>query len=221
MGIDFYWTPGGPFAWRCLLTLEAKRLPYTSRTMQLSKGETRTPEFLALNPRGTLPVLKDGAVVVRESQAIMFYLERAYPDAPLYGRTPAEAAIIMQEICEHASYIEPLLRGVIGPLLFGQTAALPNVGATMSSLESELQKLADRLMEQTWLAGEGLSAADLNLFPFLPTLQRALNTPEAARSGLTPVSLAQRYPAIKAWMGRIEALPGYERTISSLQTASG
>jgi glutathione S-transferase len=210
MDIEFYWTPGGPFAWRCLLALEAKRLPYTSRTMQLSKGETRTPEFLALNPRGTLPVLKHGEVVVRESQAIMFYLERAYPDPPLYGRTPPEAAMVMQEICEQASYVEPLMRGVIGPLLFGQTADLPSVGATLISLGGELQKLDDRLASSTWLAGEALSAADLNLFPFLPTLVRALNAPDAARSGLAPISLDDRYPSIKRWMRRIEALPGYE-----------
>ena len=79
----FYYASGGPFAWRCLLALEAKALAYTPHLVDLSKHENRTPEFLALNARGTLPVLREGLTAVRESQAIMFYLECAHPAPPL------------------------------------------------------------------------------------------------------------------------------------------
>ena len=120
MAIDFYYTSGGPFAWRCLLALEAKALAYTPHLVDMTKQENRTPEFLVLNSRGTLPVLTEGPIVVRESQAIMFYLDRAHPARPLYGETPAEAARVMQEICEQASYLEGPLRAIIGPLLFAQ-----------------------------------------------------------------------------------------------------
>ena len=86
MAIDFYYTDGGPFAWRCLLVLEAKALVYTPYLIDLSKHENRTPEFLALNARGTLPILKEGPIVVRESHAIMFYLDRSHPRPRCMGK---------------------------------------------------------------------------------------------------------------------------------------
>jgi glutathione S-transferase len=213
MTIDFYYVSGGPFAWRCLLALETKALAYTPHLVDLSKQENRTPEFLALNPRGTLPVLKEGPVVVRESQAIMFYLDCAHTAIPLYGETSAEAARIMQDICEQASYLEGPLRAIIAPLLFGQdNGDLTNVAQAASPLRDELQARDARLRHEHWIAGDRLSAADLNLYPFLASLERALLQSAAARLdlGLTPIK--DRFPGIGRWMHAVEALHGYERT---------
>jgi glutathione S-transferase len=213
MTIDFYYTSGGPYAWRCLLALEAKALVYRSHLVDLSKHENRTPEFLALNTRGTLPVLKEGPIVVRESQAITFYLDCAHPATPLYGETPAEAARVMQEICEQASFLEGPLRAIIGPLLFGQNAGEPaNVVQAASPLRDELQALNGRLLQEAWIAGEKLSAADLNLYPFLASLERALRQPAAALLNLELTPIADHFPSIGHWMCAIQTLPGYERT---------
>jgi glutathione S-transferase len=213
MPIDFYYASGGPFAWRCLLALEVKALAYTLHLVDVSKQENRTPDFLALNTRGTLPVLKEGPIVVRESQAIMFYLDRAHPARPLYGETPADAARFMQEICEQASHLEGPLRAIIGPLLFAQNGGdLTNVAHAASPLRDELQALDGRLGRDSWIAGETLSAADLNLYPFVASLERALLQPAADQLdlGLTPIG--NLFPGIGRWMGAIQALHGYERT---------
>ena len=213
MSIDFYYTSGGPFAWRCLLALEVKALAYTPHLVDVSKQENRTPEFLALNTRGTLPVLKEGPIVVRESQAIMFYLDRAHPARPLYGETATEAARVMQEICEQASYLEGPLRAIIGPLLFAQNGSdLTNVADAALPLRNELRALDGRLGRERWIAGETLSAADLNLYPFLASLERALLQPAAAELDLELTPIADRFPGIRRWMSAIQALPGYERT---------
>src|SRR5690349_18889389 len=106
MAIEIFWLSGSPFAWRVMLALEVKGLPYQSRLLQRSTGELRSPEFLALNPRGQVPVLRDGEVVVRESLAILAYLDRQYPEPPLFGRTAPEAAAIWQEVMEAAAYID-------------------------------------------------------------------------------------------------------------------
>lgn len=214
MAIEFFWTSGGPYAWRCLLALEAKRLGYTSTLVDLAGGATRTPEFLAMNPRGTLPVLRDGEVCVRESQAIITYLDRAYPEPPLYGRTPGEAARIMQEVNEQASYIETPLRGVIAPLLFSKTPPdRAAVEASAAIVVKELDTLETRLASEPYLAGAALSAADVHLYPFLPTLERALAKPEAADYETGLARLDQRFPALARWMRRIEDMPGFDRTI--------
>ena len=212
MTIDFYYSSGGPFAWRCLLALEAKQIAYTPHLFDLSKQDHRKPEFLAINPRGTLPVLRDGAIVVRESLAILFYLDRAYPKTPLFGTNAAESARVMQEICEQASYLEGSLRGILGPLLFGQADKLGGVPDAAAALEPELKTLDARLGREPWLAGDALSAADINLYPFLPSLERALLKPQAAQFNLSLTPITDNYPGIARWMRSIEALPGYGNT---------
>ena len=212
MTIEFYYTSGGPFAWRCLLALEAKRLAYTPRLMNLANQDHRTPAFLALNPRGTLPVLRDGSIVVRESQAILFYLDRAYPQPELFGRSAGEAARVMQEICEQGSYLEGPLKAVLGPLMFGLEDKLAGVPAAVTALEGEFKTLDARLAREPWLAGETMTMADINLYPFLPSLERALGKPEAAGLGAKLTPVADRFPGIARWMKAVEAMPGYQRT---------
>jgi glutathione S-transferase len=58
MAVDVYWGSGSPFAWRVLLTLELKQVPYESHLLECSKREHKSPEMLAMNPRGKVPVLQ-------------------------------------------------------------------------------------------------------------------------------------------------------------------
>lgn len=81
-GLELYLLSGSPYGWRVQLALEFKGLAYRSRFLIASEGETRTTEFLALNPRGKVPVLRANEDVVYESLAVMAYLERRYPDPP-------------------------------------------------------------------------------------------------------------------------------------------
>ena len=74
MAIDIYWGSGSPYAWRVLLALEYKRVPYRSHLLQFSKQEHKSPQMLRLNPRGRVPVLKDGEHDIIDSVAICQYL---------------------------------------------------------------------------------------------------------------------------------------------------
>jgi len=74
---------------------------------------------LALNPRGRVPVLKDGDYVCFESLAILYYLDLKYPQPPIFGRTPEEAGTIMRVICEYQAVYRAAahhhrLRGISG-----------------------------------------------------------------------------------------------------------
>ena len=64
MAIDVYWGSGSPYSWRVLLALEYKRLPYTSHVLQSSKQEHKSPQMLALNWRGKVPVLRTATMCV-------------------------------------------------------------------------------------------------------------------------------------------------------------
>jgi glutathione S-transferase len=90
MSLTIYWGSGSPVSWRALLALAIKELPYESHQLQLSEKEHRSEAFLALSPRGTFPILRDGDHVVRESLAILNYLEVLHPEPPLLGSRPSE-----------------------------------------------------------------------------------------------------------------------------------
>src|SRR5690606_12728522 len=106
MALELYWGSGSPYAWRVQLALEYKRLAYESRLLQFSMQEHKSPQMLRMNPRGRVPVLKDGDFVVFESLACLLYLDRKYPEPPLFGRTAEEAGTIMRVICEYQAYAE-------------------------------------------------------------------------------------------------------------------
>ena len=86
MAIEVFWGSGSPYAWRVLLALEYKRLPYVSHLLQFSKQEHKSQEMLSLNPRGRVPVLKDGDYVCFESLAILYYLDLKYPEPTAESR---------------------------------------------------------------------------------------------------------------------------------------
>ena len=216
MAIEIFWGSGSPYSWRVLLALEVKGLPYQSHLLEMSKRQHKTPEFLAMNPRGEVPVLRDGPVVVHESIAILAYLERQYPEVPLFGRTPAEAAAIWQEVMQAALHVDRFDDFVL-PMYYGEGVAKEaQVRAALPNIQAELDRLESALLRQAtaggWLATAALSAADITVYPMVRSLMRAAEKPDAARfdHGLVPMS--QRRPAVAAWMARVESLPGYDRT---------
>src|SRR6202142_3476713 len=117
MALTLYWGSGSPFSWRVLLALEHKQLPYESHQLHFDKQEHQSPPMLKMNPRGRLPVLKDGDYVVFESVAVLYYLDVKYPEVPIFGTTPEEAGVIMRVICEFISYaVFSLKKNTNGPL---------------------------------------------------------------------------------------------------------
>src|SRR5476651_1679383 len=122
MALTLYWGSGSPFSWRVLLALEHKGLKYESQLLHFDKQEQQSPQMLKLNPRGRVPVLKDGDYVVFESVAILYYLDLKYPQAPIFGATPEEAGVIMRVICEFQSYAEPSLQKIVSAVFTGQVA---------------------------------------------------------------------------------------------------
>src|SRR5262249_42823324 len=120
--LEVFWVSGSPYAWRVLLTLEVMQLQYISRLLEASMGEVKAPEYLKLNPRGTVPTLRNGDVVVRESLAIMAYLDRRYPEPSLFGANAHQVARAWRLISEYASYAHGPVTRVIAPLYAGKVA---------------------------------------------------------------------------------------------------
>jgi glutathione S-transferase len=213
MALEVYWASGSPFSWRVLLTLEVKQLSYQSKLLTFSKREHKLPEYLALNPRGKVPTLKDGDFVLYESLAIMAYLDSAYPERPLFGRTPQETGAIWRLVSENISYLCDPIGKMVGPLFFGDASEKEaEIQAAATAVSNELARLEAAIAKSPGLAGVAISAADIVVFPWIQSLLRA-----AAKEAAKPLNLGflpfdMRYSHLAAWVKRIEAIPGYERT---------
>ncbi len=213
MAIELYWGSGSPFAWRVMLTLEVKGLAYESKLLEFSKGEHKTPAYLKLNPRGKVPTLKDGDFVVYESVAMMAYLDRKYPEPPLFGRTAEETGLIWQTISEGESYFQPAGDKLVRPMFFGKGLdQVEEIGQAAETLRGELKAVDERLARSHWLVGGQISAADISLFPLVQLLLRAASKDAARPFNFGFLPLAQSFPNVARWVERIEALPNYQRT---------
>jgi len=213
MAITIYWASGSCPSWRVLMTAEHKELAYESRVLEFSKGEHKSAEHRAMNPRGKVPVLRDGDFSLYESMAIIAYLEAKYPARPVLGRSAEETALIWRHVSEVMAYLEPMLDRVCIPIYRGTAAEqVDAVRAAAREVMGELAPLDARLARHAWLVGDGPTAADFALVPQIGHLQRAMNKPVAQDLDLELAPVASRLPAISAWWERIRALPGFERT---------
>jgi glutathione S-transferase len=212
MTLEVIWGSGSPYAWRVLLALEVKGLSYQSRLIQFSRDEHRSPEHLALSPRGKVPVLRDGDYALSESLAIMAYLDRKHPDPAIFGRSAEETGLIWNVISEFESYVSPLVARVIAPAFGGRLLDAEDMQAAAGELHGELGRMEQAVSARGWLAVQQLSAADLAVYPFVEALLRAAGKEAVRPMGLGFVPLAERYPVLEDWRRRIAALPGYART---------
>lgn len=209
--VEIFWISGSPYAWRVLLALALKGAPFTSRLLSVSKGELSSPEFLAVNPRGKVPALRDGELTMGESMAIVRYIDRRFPDPPLFGLNHAEEARINQKIDEIENYLVPET-GWITRVLFVDSVAGREEGlnARAERVRTELGNLETQV--NTWLVGDAINATDISLYPIIAALLRAAGKPAAADLDLRFLPFAERYPRLAQWCGRIEALPGFDAT---------
>lgn len=213
MAITFYWASGSPFSWRVLLALEHKRLAYESQLLHIDRQEHQSPQMLKLNPRGRLPVLKDGDYVVFESLAVLYYLDAKYPERPIFGTSPEEAGVIMRVICEFQAYAEQSALQIVDAICSGQIAREDGKPTeAMHVVAREARTLEGRLSKEQWIVGENYSAADMVIFPWLKLLLRVLGREQAAELGARFLPIERNYPALARWIARIEALPNHDRT---------
>jgi glutathione S-transferase len=214
MALELFWGSGSPYSWRVQLALEYKRLEYQSHLLQFSMQEHKSPQMLRMNPRGRVPVLRDGTFVVFESLACLLYLDRKFPEPPIFGRTPEEAATIMRAICEYQAYAESHLMRIVYAVFFeNMDERAEEVTRAMHIVAGEARTIEGRLSNSDWLVGSAMSAADMVVFPGIMLLLRAMEKREAGdlRSRFLP--LDSTHPSIARWIHRIEQMPGYERTV--------
>lgn len=196
-----YHLPLSPYSRKVRLALAEKGLPFE---LKVEKVWERRPEFLALNPAAQVPVLvEDTGLAVADSGAICEYLDEAYPDQPLLGRSLAERAECRRIV---AWFDGKFAREVDDNLLFEKLMKRllgrgePEGGAIragFTNLRHHLAYLGWIAEHRKWLAGETLTLADLAAAAHLSALDFL---------GDVDWSVS---PAAKEWYARVKSRPSF------------
>jgi glutathione S-transferase len=156
-----------PPSWMVHLLLVEKQLDHRVVWLDFARGEHRSAEMLAKNPRGTIPVLTDRGEPVYETFAILAYLELTYPEPAFLPSTPAARARGLTRLHESAHVKDA------GMALFAHLmSAAPDDPRTVelwTTFDRELARWEAYLGESAYAAGDKLGLADLALFTYVAT----------------------------------------------------
>lgn len=190
-------------AHRAELALSLMGLPHECIDVDLKAGEHKTPEFLARHPFGQVPLLEDDGHFVWDSTAILVYLASTYdpagrwlPQDPI-GRAAVQAWLSVASSLIAYGPAAARLVTVFGAR-FDADEVIDRAHGLFKVMEAELSR-------RPFLVGHHATIADIAGYSYI------VNAPEGN------VDLSA-YPALRAWLARIEALPGF---VPFQQTAAG
>jgi glutathione S-transferase len=138
-------------------------------TVKLNYARAKSPEYLALNPNGTVPLLVDGDFVLSQNAAILFYLAEMNPQVRLLGDgTPQGRADVLRWIAFINSDVHPAFKPIFKPSAFHEDPSLATAIADRArhNIRTYLERLDLRLQDRDWLANTR-SIADPYLFVLL------------------------------------------------------
>ena len=204
--VKLYRHPLSGHSHRVELMLSLLDVPTELVFVDLMKGAHKTPEVLALNRFGQVPVIDDNGTVLADSNGILVYLASKYGNGQWLPSDPVEQAKVQRWLSVAAGQISsgPATARLITVFGAGYDAA-----DAIKRSHALLQVMEDELANSAFLAGDKATVADVAAYTYVA------HAPEGN------VSL-EDYPNVRAWLGRVEALPkfvGMQRTAVGLQSA--
>lgn len=181
--------------WKVATLMDQLSLPYQWVEVNILQGESRTPEFLARNPNGRVPLLELGSgQFLAESNAMLVYLSEGTPLLP--QDRYARAKVMEWLFFEQYSH-EPYIATVRFWVHLAQQADLrrERIAELMPRGYAALSVMETQLTRTPFLVGEVYTIADLALFAY---------THVAHQGGYR----LDDYPAVCAWLNRVRVQPG-------------
>ncbi|MGK9232949.1 glutathione S-transferase [Inquilinus limosus] len=179
---------------RVELFLSLLGLPFEIVEVDLRAGAHKAPEFLAKSPFGQVPAIEDGDIALADSNAILVYLAGRYDESGRWlPRDPLAAAEVQRWLSVAAGFLNTGPGAARLVTVFKAPLDHDRAKAIAARLYGVMEA---HLAERGFLAGPGPTIADVALYSY---------TAVAPEGG---VSL-QPYPNIRAWLARVEALPGF------------
>jgi glutathione S-transferase len=199
-----YGLPGSPYVRMPLLACEEKGAPY--RLVPLSPGESKTPEHLARQPFGRVPAIEHDGFRLYEADAIIRYIDQAFPGPRLTPADPKAQARMNQVMGIIDWYVMPSLSSGIGfnriiAPIFGMPCDEAKVAAAIPLARTCIQALEEILGEQRYFAGDQFTLADIMAVSHLEMVPWS---PEGSE-------LIAGSPLL-AWLDRVNARPAVAKT---------
>jgi glutathione S-transferase len=195
-----------PYARKVRLVLAEKRLPVE---LHVEKPWERRPEYLELNPAGTVPTLvEDNGMVIPDSAVICEYLDEAYPENPLMGDTIVERVEVRRLAAWFdGKFAAEVTQNLLGEKYMRQQARRGNpepaaIRTGYTALRYHLDYLGWLAENREWLAGQHLSLADFAAAAHLSCLDY-----------IGDVDWRLSKPA-KDWYARIKSRPGFRTLLT-------
>jgi glutathione S-transferase len=180
--------------WLC----EEVDLKFDRKDVGGSFGGLDTPQFVALNPNKSIPVIEDGGTVVWESHAILRFLAAKYGPDDIYPAEPAARSQVERWLDWHLGVLAPAITPVfLG--YFRTPAAARNeaeLNRQVAHLTSAMTLLDHEIANRAYIAGDDLTIADI---AFGNSVWRWLAFPFQR----------PKLPNVDAWQARIAERPGY------------
>ena len=193
--------PASANCMKARIALRQLGLPYEAVTVDLFKRETRTPEHMARNPDGRVPVLElDSGETIPESGAILLYLAEG---TPLLPDGKLERARVHQWMFFEQNQIESSLAVARFLVLTGRDEKYRAVTDSLvarghGALSSLARGLAD---DRPFVCGDDYTVADIALYAYVHCAHDA-------------GADAREHGTIGAWLDRVEATPGFENDLA-------
>ena len=201
-----YHLPLSPGARQVRLALSEKRLPFELRT---EKTWEERPEFLAINPAGTVPVLtEETGLSIPEAPVICEYLEEAYPDTSLLGRTLGERVEVRRLVAWFdLKFAREVTDNLLGEKYFKRLTGRGTTDGTAmrngyTNLREHLGYIGWLAESRKWLAGASLSLADFAAAAHLSALDYI---------GDVDWSIS---PATKDWYAKVKSRPCFRALLN-------
>ena len=204
--MKLYFNPLSPNVRRVRLAAAVLGIELEEKLLDFSKGEHKSPEYLALNPNGAVPTLVDGDFVLTESRSIMQYLASKKPESGLLPRDEAARADVTRWQFWDAAHFSPQLGSIVFEKMIKGMMGLGDpdnakVSEALTNFRRFAAVLNQRLAGKQYVVGNSLTIADLTLASSLMYAKQ------------TEVPVAE-FPNIEAWLARVTALDGWKKTAS-------
>ena len=165
--IDLY-AAGTSNGMRARIALEECGLAYQLHPIALDKGEQKTPQFLAMNPTGQIPVMVDSEgpggrpVTLSQSTAILMYC--AEKSGKFLPRDPAARPALLQALMSASTDISPTF-GTVFTIMRAKEPHGPTADMFKARLRNYLKVWDDTLAKRECAAGDEVTIADFSLYP--------------------------------------------------------
>jgi len=188
---------------KVLTTFAEKKVTPEFVTVDILKGAGHTPEYLAKQPFGQVPVLEDGDLRVFESRAIIRYLDEVLPGVALAPKDAKGRALLDQWISVEASNFYPHAMSIIRELVLAPLSGAQGNQATVADAKAKLAKcvavMETQLAKVPFITGDQFTLADIVFMPYVDYVTQT-----------SVADVITSSPNVVAWWGRVSARPSWK-----------